>query len=80
MCKLSEFDEKMLKALAQMETGLVADRLDIKPEVIYQRLYRIRKHRREAQLYVNKLNGYERMSERLRRMLIPTKSTPNPES
>jgi len=75
MCKLSESDKKMLKMLATMETGLVAHELGIKSTVIYQRLYRIRKHRREAQLFINNVNGYEKISERLKRMLISTKET-----
>jgi len=73
MCKLSEFDVKMLKMLGEMETALVADRLGVSADVIYQRLYRIRKHRRQAQVVVNQLNNLERVNSRLRRFLTPTK-------
>lgn len=75
MCKLSKPEQEMLKMLGEMETGLVADKLGISPDVIYQRLYRIRKRRRNAQILVNQLNNFERVNSRLRRFLTPTKVT-----
>ena len=71
MYGLSETDEKMLKMLMNMETKLVADRLNVDPPTIYKRLYRIRERRRKAQAFVNKLNNYDRRSPRLRKLLTP---------
>lgn len=73
MVGLTELDKKILKGLCNHETKIVARNLGISENVIYSHLHKIRKHRKQAQTFLNRLLGYEKRSARLKKMLTPTK-------
>lgn len=71
MCKLKEKDEKILELLISHDAVVTAIEVGYaSPNSLYQRLFRLRKHREESQIFINKLNAFANRSARLKKFLI----------
>jgi len=69
MCELKDYEEETLELLSRMTIKAASVRLEVKPETIHQRLYRLRKKIEKAQNFINRINAYKKRSPRIRKLL-----------
>lgn len=67
---LSATDKEMLDLLLSKKIEAVAEKMGVEKSAIYQRLYRIRKRRVQAQTFINQVNSYAQRDATLRKLLL----------
>jgi len=72
MCTLTKREAEILTTLIKSDVKATAEKLGITPNSVHTTLYRIRRRRKRARLFLDQINDFSSKSEKLKRLLIPT--------